>query len=70
MSRRLWRCRNPDCGAVLGRLTTDGGLIVLHGGTQVGAYFDTGRATVACRNCGTMRGFRGRFVVRKLGERL
>jgi len=62
MSRRLWRCRNPACGAVLGRIAADGGLVVLRSARQVGAYFDSGKATVSCLACGTTREFRGRYI--------
>ncbi len=70
MSRSLWRCRNPDCpvshGAVLGRLTADGGLVLDPEVTAFRAYLDTRRALVACPACGMMREFRGGAVVTQL----
>ncbi len=63
MSRSLWRCRNRGCcephGAVLGRLTADGGLVLDPGVTKLRVYLDTRRAVVACPDCGTSREFRG-----------
>lgn len=65
MSRSLWRCRNPGCpvkhGAVLGRVTAEGGL-VLHQSVSFVAFLDTGRVTVTCPVCGHVRDFRGRSV--------
>jgi hypothetical protein len=66
MSRSLWRCRHPQCpvrgGAVLGRVTADGGL-VLDPSVQVFAvYLDTRKAVIACPACGTWREFRGSSV--------
>jgi hypothetical protein len=66
MSRSLWRCRNRACpvphGAVLGRLTRDGGLVVDGHVRGVSAYFDTGKVDVACPYCSVLRSFRGRWV--------
>ena len=63
MSRSLWRCRNPGCsvphGAVLGRVTADGGLVVDPAVRHLWAYFDTRKAVVTCPVCGTAREFRG-----------
>jgi hypothetical protein len=63
MSRSLWRCRNRACpvphGAVLGRLTADGGL-VLHSAVETYTiYMDTRRAVITCPRCGWAREFRG-----------
>lgn len=66
MSRSLWRCRNPSCpaphGSVLGRVTTDGGLVLNPAVRAFAAYFDTGRIEVVCPACGTMRAFRGHVL--------
>jgi hypothetical protein len=66
MSRSLWRCRNRGCadpqGAVLGRLTSDGGLVLDGTVTTYRCYLDTRRAAVCCPTCGTTREFRGRAV--------
>ena len=63
MSRSLWRCRNPACriphGAVLGRLTAEGGLVLDPAVADFRAYLDTRRAVVACPCCGAERTFRG-----------
>jgi len=63
MSRSLWRCRNRACpiphGAVLGRLTADGGLVLEPEVHRVRCYLDTRRAVVSCPACGTERAFRG-----------
>ena len=63
MSRREWRCRSLDCGAVLGRITADGGLVVAESVDHVQAFFDTAKAIVVCFECGSRREFRGRFIV-------
>ncbi len=66
MSRSLWRCRNLACpdshGAILGRLTADGGLVVDPHVESIRIYLDTGRAVVTCPECDEMREFRGRAV--------
>lgn len=66
MSRSLWRCRNPDCptrgGAVLGRVTSDGGLVLDPGVRAFAVYLDTRRIEVLCPACGTRREFRGRSL--------
>jgi len=66
VSRSLWRCRNPACpaphGAVLGRVTADGGLALAPAVTSVRAYFDSRRAVVACPVCGAPRDFHGTAV--------
>ena len=66
MSRSLWRCRNRTCpvthGAVLGRLTADGGLVLDPAVASFRCYFDTRRAVVACPACGAEREFRGGAV--------
>ncbi len=72
MSRSLWRCRNSDCpvshGAVLGRVTAEGGLVLDPAVTAFRAYLDTRRALVACPVCGTMREFRGGAVLTNLAR--
>lgn len=71
MSRREWRCRNQACpvphGAVLGRLTADGGLVLDLAVTVFRCYLDTRRAVVACPACGVEREFRGRAFVSPRG---
>ncbi len=66
MSRREWRCRNPACpvpqGAVLGRLTADGGLVLDPAVRSFRCFLDTRRAAVACPACGAIREFRGSGV--------
>ena len=63
MSRAWWRCRNPGCptrgGAVLGRVTIDGGLVLDPAVQAFAVYLDTGRIEIACPACGTKREFRG-----------
>lgn len=65
MSHRRWHCRNPACpaphGAVLGRVTADGSL-VLDSGAGFRAFLDTRRVHVVCPECGTAREFRGAAV--------
>jgi hypothetical protein len=69
MSRSWWRCRNPGCptphGAVLGRVTADGGLVLDVAVHAFVAYLDTGRVDVTCPACGIKRDFRGRAVRRR-----
>ncbi len=66
MSRRQWRCRHPSCpvphGALLGRLTADGGLVLDPAVTSCRCYFDTRRAVVRCPACGAERAFRGSAI--------
>lgn len=66
MSRSLWRCRHPAClvphGAVLGRLTADGGLVIDPTIVRFRCYLDTRRAVVACPACGKEREFSGSAV--------
>lgn len=63
MSRSWWRCRDPACptrgGAVLGRVTANGGLVLDPAVRSFAAYFDTRRVEVTCPQCGTKREFRG-----------
>jgi hypothetical protein len=63
MSRSLWRCRNAACpvrgGAVLGRVTSDAGLMLDPAVQAFAVYLDTRRAVVVCPACGTRREFRG-----------
>ncbi|CAA9556264.1 MAG: hypothetical protein AVDCRST_MAG70-1310 [uncultured Thermomicrobiales bacterium] len=70
MSRRLWRCRNPECpqrgGAVLGRLTADDGLVLDPAVRGFRAFFDTRRAVVICPSCEAAREYRGNAVVTAL----
>ena len=67
MSRSLWRCRNPGCpephGAVLGRVTADGGLVLDPGVGRFAVYLDTRRAAVWCPACGSAREFQGTAVM-------
>jgi hypothetical protein len=66
MSRSLLRCRNLACptphGAVLGRVTIDGGLVLEAGVRRFAVYLDTRRAVIACPACGTTRTFSGRAI--------
>ena len=59
MSRRLWRCRNPSCpvphGAVLGRVTAEGGLVLDARVRVFQIYIDTRRAMIRCPACATVR---------------
>lgn len=63
MSRSLWRCRNQACpvphGAVLGRVTADGGLVMDPMVAVFHCYLDAARAVVVCPACGHGRTFRG-----------
>lgn len=67
MSRSLWRCRNPQCpvphGAVLGKVTADGGLALVPAIKTVHCFLDTRKAVVTCPACGTLREFRGTAIV-------
>lgn len=67
MSRHDWRCRNPGCsiahGAVLGRVTAEGGLVLDPGVGRFAVYIDTRRATIWCPTCGSVREFRGTAVM-------
>ena len=66
MSRRFLRCRNFACpvphGAVLGRLTSDGGLSLDPAVTAIRVYLDTRRVVVDCPACGGGREWRGGSV--------
>lgn len=66
MSRSLWRCRNRDCpvalGAVLGRVTREGGLVLDGAVCSFRVFMDTRRAIVGCPACGAFREFRGPAV--------
>jgi hypothetical protein len=66
MSRSLWRCRNPQCavphGAVLGRVTADGGLALDPCIRVLGCFLDSQKALVTCPVCGVVREFRGSAV--------
>jgi len=72
VSRVWWRCRNPGCttphGAILGRVTTDGGLVLAPAVVTFAAYLDSRRVVVACPACGITREFRGSAVVSGRGE--
>ncbi|MDP9356364.1 MAG: hypothetical protein M3R02_13975 [Chloroflexota bacterium] len=72
MSRSLWRCRHAGCsaahGAVLGRLTAEGGLVLDPAVVAFRAYLDTRRVMVVCPACGTDREFRGGAVCSPLGH--
>jgi hypothetical protein len=71
MSRSLWRCRNRECpvphGAVLGRITADGGLVLSAAVHTFQAFLDTRRAMVGCPACGSVREFRGPAVMAASG---
>ncbi len=66
MSRRFVRCRNGSCpvphGAVLGRLTGDGGLELDRAEVGFRVYLDTGRTVLRCPACGTERDFLGTAI--------
>ena len=66
MSRRVFRCRNGSCavlhGAVLGRLTLDGGLALDPSVRAFRCYFDTQQAIITCPKCGQSRVFGGRAL--------
>lgn len=66
MSRALWRCRNRECptphGAVLGRVTAEGGLVLDPGAQIFAVYVDTRRTIIICPHCGSRRDFRGSAV--------
>jgi hypothetical protein len=66
MSRSLWHCRNRDCpvphGAVLGRVTKDGGLVLAAEIVTFRVFLDTKRVVVCCPHCGRAREFRGSTV--------
>ncbi|CAA9542519.1 MAG: hypothetical protein AVDCRST_MAG43-265 [uncultured Thermomicrobiales bacterium] len=68
MSRSWWRCRNLECpaphGALLGRVTAEGGLVLDPAVRSFAVYLDTGQIEVVCPACGTMRAFRGPSVRR------
>ena len=63
MSRSWWRCRNRDCpalhGAVLGRVTVDGGLVLDRTVVVFRCFLDTRRAVIVCPACRAEREFRG-----------
>jgi hypothetical protein len=63
MSRSLLRCRNRarpiPHGAVLGRITEDGGLVLDPAVARFVVYLDTRRASLDCPICGTSRAFSG-----------
>ena len=62
MSRREWRCRNQACRAVLGRITSEGALILGHTSMQWMMQISHGRFDLLCPACGTRRSFRGTYV--------
>jgi hypothetical protein len=49
-------------GAVLGRLTADGGLVLRPEVETYTVYMDTRRAVITCPRCGQTRGFRGQAL--------
>ena len=63
MSQSLWRCRNHEClvprGAILGRVTADGGLVLSPEVTAFKVFLDTQRAMIGCPACDAIREFRG-----------
>jgi hypothetical protein len=66
MSRSLWRCRNRECpvphGAVLGRVTREGGLVLAAEVVAFKAYLDSKRIVVRCPHCGVAKEVRGAAV--------
>jgi hypothetical protein len=74
MSRSLWRCRNRDCpvphGAVLGRVTKDGGLVLDSAVSTFQVFMDTRRAIIGCPACGFVREFRGPAVASPFGRKV
>ncbi len=62
----LCRCRTPNCatrgGAVLGRVTSDDGLVLDSDVQAFADYLDTRRAVVSCPVCGMRREFRGSWL--------
>lgn len=66
MSRSLLRCRNPACsvphGAVLGRLTEEGGLVLAAEVERFAVFLNSRRCVIYCPLCGTARDFGGAFV--------
>ena len=73
MSRSLWRCRNPHCpvphGAILGRVTKKGGLVLDAAVVDFWVFLDSRRVVVQCPRCGHAREFRGVAVFSSaLGE--
>ncbi len=66
MGRRLLRCPNPRCsdphGTVLGRLTSDGGIVIHCRVTVFRCLLDARRAELRCPDCGATREFRGTAV--------
>jgi hypothetical protein len=67
VSRHDYRCRNRAClvphGAPLGRLTSDGGLVLEPTVTGFRAYLDTRKVILICPACGATREFRGNAVI-------
>lgn len=67
MSRSLWRCRNWECsvphGAVLGRVTAEGGLVLDPAVREFRCFLDTRRVMVTCPSCRLEREFRGVTLV-------
>jgi hypothetical protein len=63
MSTRRWKCRNPrcrvTCGAILGHIACDGGLILDPTTILHAVYLDTRRAVVVCLTCGQWCEYRG-----------
>ena len=66
MSRSMWRCRNRGCpvphGAVLGKVTADGGLVLDPKVVTFRVYLDSRRASIFCPHCYRPREFRGTAV--------
>jgi hypothetical protein len=67
MSRREWRCRNRECGAVLGQLVAGEALQLAADVQAVRALLALGRADITCPACGTRRSFRGQEL--RTGQR-
>lgn len=63
MSRTVWRCKNRGCpvahGARLGRITSDGALVLDEAVVVFRVFLDCRRGVVQCPMCGQTREFRG-----------
>jgi hypothetical protein len=56
-------------GAVLGRVTADGGLALDPAVSTFAVYLDTGRIRVSCPACGTDRSFAGTVLFSATSKR-
>ena len=72
MSRSLWRCRNRACpvphGAVLGRITREGGLVLNPQVNSFRVYLDSQRVAIVCPGCSQAREFRGVALFSPCGD--